>query len=133
MCLSTVSHTKPRPTGYGWKCVWLVIPKHKKRGQRRTYRSMFYAIKKCYKVGRWQKAICTRRVEADESRQRYNSGFHVLTTKAAAMQYKRDHPSPCNSLLRVVRVKYRKATAQGLQDGHLVIVAQEMKILGWEL
>lgn len=54
----------------------------------------------------------------------YGAGFHVFTTKKGILNWEAEMEDPC-----IWKVAYRKAVAEGRQEGHRCIIAEEIKIL----
>jgi hypothetical protein len=121
MCLEEVSPKKPAPSGYGYKVY-------------RIYNGVLYSayMDTLNPGNQWLKA------EGNGP----DKGFHIYATREKAYQCvrwydevlcKRELPEK-RSIYKVFKVRYRKATKQGIGDGGFtknarVILAQEIYIL----
>uniref|UniRef100_A0A6M3XPJ8 Uncharacterized protein n=1 Tax=viral metagenome TaxID=1070528 RepID=A0A6M3XPJ8_9ZZZZ len=116
MCLSTIDKKTKN-----WKVGYKVFDKYKNK----LY-PLYYNTSRPFKVNEWIKnplkiTIYLFKV-SDTFFERYETGFHFY-------RYKEDAEKFIYSNRVVRKVKVRKLTATGTQDGYKVGVAQEMLIL----
>lgn len=111
MCLDTISKRKPAKTGFGYKVLGRI-------GKR-----LMSPIRggKSYQLGRWHKADSVW--VPSYGHNGYMSGFHICKTKRYAQAWAGGPNSA------VYKVEYRGASVIGWQEGELVIVAPEMRIV----
>ena len=125
MCLTFIRDRKPEITsGVGFK-----VFQKRKDG---TLSSDCRQTKAIRKRGIWLKATGTKKVTiwTVSTDGGYKAGFHIFNAKTGAKKWRGakkwkgggDHYA-------VYKVKYRKATCIGAQDGWKIIVAKEMRIL----
>lgn len=116
MCLQTVSKTKPKPEGMGYK----VFYKNPNRGIETA--NQFFPVT----LGKWLHAfkrgvLYTQVSVSSLKKYPYPKGFHVFASKEGAIAWVVDFGYQI-----VLPVKYRKAHTQGTQEGRKVIVADEI-------
>lgn len=108
MCIELVFSDKPKPSGFGYKVFDV---------ERGNYHFEFQPFRRSHRVprNRWLRA------ETKGLRPAYGGGFHIFAQKAEAESW-----AALGIGQRVVRVRYRNAYVQGLQNDRTEIVALEM-------
>jgi hypothetical protein len=124
MCLDRLLDEKPEKEGTGWKG-FLIGRSHQLTG-------MYCSTTQVRPRGKWLREEDFRynprhkTLVCSNQGQGYPTGWHIYV--------KRPRFGPdgsfCNlwSNEKMVKVKYRRATVKGYQDGRLVVIAKEMRI-----
>lgn len=136
MCLRTISKTKPKSWGYGWKVFVL------RDGELYSLYSHCTTYTK-YLTGKWIKAEATNNTPVRGTVETYIPQFHVLLSEPESRTRKTLDPyDNCNAnqlfykfgvkgIPTLRKVRYRKAQVQGKDDTYpkgKCVVAEEIYI-----
>jgi len=124
MCLTEVTQIKserlPKDQYYtGWKVI--TIDK-----QKETFCSSF---NKCRSLNKWIK--CRKKIsdtlnscysDTRQEEAQYPYGFHIFTTRKGARSWKMYNKE------KIVRVRYRRVVARGMQYNYGCVIAKEMYV-----
>jgi hypothetical protein len=124
MCLETITQRKDIRDGYGYK----IFKLHKRKLYSECRKKDI--IRRC---GVWLEAEESPKYISSMLEGRYKSGFHILTSRAAARIWRTGADWNENNKYVIRKVKYRKATVIGMQEHHQCIVAKEIKIEGKDI
>jgi hypothetical protein len=107
MCLASVSRTKPKKSGIGYKvlCEGKTVNRYCRLS----------------KTG-WSKAENIR-IYTGSGQETYLSGFHIWETKEGAEDWTRYYSG------KIKKVRYKEGRLLGKQEGYPVIIADKIKLV----
>ena len=110
MCLSRLMEFKPRYVGYK------VVEKNTVGGEVCYYPDMYPTV--AFKIKEWTEDRNQRLLRACNG-EKYETGFHIFETLEGARRY-------CVEYEVILKVKYKKVVATGIDCASRVVVAKEI-------